>query len=75
MRFTVPINLGDYVKVRATGEQCKVVGVAYQNGSIGNTFYMDCFSIYTDKGIFALQELAKVEYDTGPDAYIDDHSI
>jgi hypothetical protein len=75
MRFTVPINLGDYVKIRATGEQCKVVGVAYQNGSIGNTFYMDCFSIYTDRGIFALQELAKVTSHTEADNYVDEHSV
>ena len=75
MRFTVPVELGDIVVIRSTGEQAEVLGVKYENGSIDNIFFMDCFSIYTDRGIFALQELAKVTSHTEADNYVDEHSV
>jgi hypothetical protein len=75
MTFTIPIELKDYVVIRATGEQAQVIGIQYQHGGIDDTFYVDCFSIYTTKGIFALQELAKVTQKMGADNYIDDHSV
>ena len=62
MRFSTPVNVGDTVIERATGEELTITAISFKDGYFDDEkiYYHNAVAIHTTKGIFAVHELQEV---------------